>query len=217
MDFGLLSNRTKHHYPDNLLSLLWNQQEFRLFPKQMADGQYISVRKHWFFLFVIIIVISIFRLVFLVDFPQLRIYGFHPHTPTETAPLDWVPKPHWLTSTVYFTKISSRFFLTKKKISFKSGQIFRKDTHCSKNYFLVHKFFFVQLLFLRYSRFNRWLSSQFSSVLPTEKIKDDVYLRRCAMFWSEFLYCWVFFGNSLFLRYDRFCISPFVNCNTFRT
>ena len=42
--------------------------------------------------------------------------SFAPHTPRRCcAPgpnilLDWGPKPHWLASTTYFAKISSRFF-----------------------------------------------------------------------------------------------------------
>ena len=34
----------------------------------------------------------------------------------------------------------------QNKSSFKSGQIYRKDAHCSESDFLVHEYFFVRLL-----------------------------------------------------------------------
>jgi len=58
-------------------------------------------------------------------------------------------------------------------------------------------FFFVRLSFWDKSILLMALFTIFKCFYRTKKVKNNVHLKRCAMFWSEFLYLWVFFVRFL--------------------
>ena len=95
-----------------------------------------------------------------------------------------------------FELLSQKRLQNMRKKLFKSGQIYKKDPEWSDNDFLVHDFFCATLRFRDILNLSNVCFLIFKYFYRPKKVKNDVYLRRCTMFWSLFLYPWVFLCNS---------------------